>query len=61
MAFAHFRMLINELLNKYLDIVPDEAPIIILDRKSDVCMDKNGKDTNHTRHIARILHFLRNL
>ena len=23
-------------------------------------MDKNGKDTNHTRHIYRIVHFVRN-
>ena len=26
MALAHFRMLIHELLNKYPDIVPKEAP-----------------------------------
>ena len=23
-------------------------------------MDKNGKDTKHTRHIARRMHFVRN-
>ena len=23
-------------------------------------MDKNGKDTKHTSHIARIIHFVRN-
>ena len=23
-------------------------------------MDNNGKDTKHTRHIARIIHFVRN-
>ena len=23
-------------------------------------MDKNGRDTKHTRHIARIMHFVRN-
>ena len=25
-----------------------------------MCMAKNGKDTKHTRHIVRIMHFLRN-
>ena len=60
MALARFRMLIHELLNKYPDIVPEEAPFIVLDSKSAMCMDKNGKDTKHTRHIARILNFVRN-
>ena len=60
MALAHCRMLINELLNKNPDIVPKEAPLIALDRKSAVCMAKNGKDTKHTRHIARRMHFVRN-
>ena len=53
MALAHFRILIHELLNKDPDIVPEEYPLIILDIKSSFCMAKNGKDTNHTRHIAR--------
>ena len=48
MALAHFRMLIHELLNKYPDIVPEEAPIIILGIKCSVCMSKNGKYTKHT-------------
>ena len=30
---AHFRMLIHELLNKDPYIVPEEAPLIVLDRK----------------------------
>ena len=60
MALAHFRMLIHELLNKDSYIVPGEAPLIVLDSKSDMCMAKNGKDTEHTRHIARIMHFVRN-
>ena len=60
MTLAHFRMLIHELLNKDLDIVPEEAPLIVLDSKYDTCMDNNGKDTKHTRHIARIIHFVRN-
>ena len=33
MDLAHFRMLIHELLNKELDIVPEEAPLIFLDSK----------------------------
>ena len=33
MALAHFRMLIHELLNKDPDIVPEEAPLIVLDSK----------------------------
>ena len=34
MSLAHFRMLNNELLNKYPDLVTLQAPLIILDRKS---------------------------
>ena len=60
MALAHFRMLIHELLNKYPDIVPEEAFLIVLDSKSAICMSNNGKDTKHTRHIARRMHFVRN-
>ena len=60
MDLAHFRMLIHELFNKYPDISPEESPLIILDRKSYVCMSKHGKDSNYTRHIARRVHFVRN-
>ena len=60
MALAHFRMLINELFNEDPDMVPKEAPLIVLYRKSAMCMAKNGKDTKHTRHIARRMHFVRN-
>ena len=60
MALAHFRILINELLNKDPDIVPEEAPLIILDSKSDMCMDKNGRYAKHTRHVARRIHFVWN-
>ena len=35
--------------------------MIILDSNSSVCMYKNGKDTKHTRHIARIMHFVRHV
>ena len=60
MALAHFRMLIHELLNKDTYIVPEEAPLIVLDSKSSICMAKNGKYTKNTRHIARRMHFVRN-
>ena len=41
-------------------MVPREAPLIVLDIKYAMCMAKNGKDTKHTRHIARRIHFLIN-
>ena len=34
--------------------------MIVLDGKPAMCMDKNGKDTKHTRYIARRIRFLRN-
>ena len=61
MALAHFRMLVHELLNEDPDMVPKEAPLIVLDSKSSMCMAKNGRDTKHTRHIARIMNFVRNV
>ena len=60
MALAHFRILIHEFLNKDIDIVPEEAPLILLYIKSAMCMAKNGKDTKHTRQSARRIHFIRN-
>ena len=60
MALSHFRILIHELLNKDPDIDLDEDPLIVLDSKSTLCMAKNGKDTKHTRNIAKIMHFVRN-
>ena len=60
MTLAHFRMLVAELLNEDPDMVPKEALLIVLDRKSAQCMAKNGRDTKHTRHISRRMHFLRN-
>ena len=59
-ALSHFRMLIHGLLNKDPVIVPDEAPLIILDSKSSMCMSKNDKDNNHTRKMFRRLNFVRN-
>ena len=49
------------MLNEDPDEVPWEAPLIILDSKSAQCMAKNGRDTKHTRHIARRMHFVRNV
>ena len=60
MALSHFRILIHELLKKDPEIVPEEAPLIVLDIKSDMCMANNGKDTKHTRHIESKMHFVRN-
>ena len=60
MDLEHFRMLIHEFLNKDPDIVLEEYPLIILYSKYSICMDDSVKDTNHTRHIARRVHFLRN-
>ena len=44
-SFEHFRILIHKILNKDPDIVPEEAPLIVLKNKSAICMAKNGKDT----------------
>ena len=41
-------------------MVPKEAPLIVLDIKLAMCMANNGKDTKHTRHISRRMHFVRN-
>ena len=60
MALSHFRMLIHELPNKDPELVPEEAPLIVLDSKSAMRMAKNIKDTKHTRKIARIMYFVRN-
>ena len=53
-------MLIGELLNKDPDIVPEEDPLIVFYNKSAMCMDKDVKDTKHTRQIARRMHFVKN-
>ena len=60
MAFAHFRMLIHKILIKDAYIVPESSPLIILDNKYDMCIDKNGKDTKHTRYIDRSVHLVIN-
>ena len=60
MSLSHLRILIHEFSNKDPGIFPQEYPLIILDSKSDVCMAKNGKYTNHKSNIAIRVHFLRN-
>ena len=60
MDLEYFRMLIHELFNKDPDVVPEQAPLVILDRKSFICMAKNGNDTKHTIHIYRRINFVRN-
>ena len=47
-------------MNKDTDIVPKEAPVIIFDSKSAVCLNKNGKFTKHTNHIDIRVHLERN-
>ena len=59
MALENFRMLINEFLNKDIDIVPEEAPLIFLDSKSSVCKAKNGRDTKQKKHISRRMYLVR--
>ena len=41
MTLAYFRMLVAELLNEDPDMVPKEAPLIVLDIKYAMCMAKN--------------------
>ena len=53
-------MLIHELLNKDPDIVPEEAPLIVLYSNSDVFMDNNFKYIYNTTHIFRRVHFVMN-
>ena len=47
-------------MNKDLERVPEEAPLIVCNSKYDMCMAKNGTDIKHTSHIARIIHSVRN-
>ena len=46
-------------MNKDPDIVPEEAPKIILHSKYAVCMDNKDTDTEHTNHIDKIVHMVR--
>ena len=60
MDLAPFRMLIHEFFNKDTYIVPEEAPLVVLDSKAAICVADNGEDTKHTSHIARRMHFVSN-
>ena len=60
MDIAHFIMINNELMNKYPYLVPEQVPLIIMDIKSSLCMDKNGKDTKHARLFYRRINFVIN-
>ena len=60
MALSRFGIFIHELYNKDPDIVTEESPLVLLDIKTAMCMDNNGKDTKHTRHIASRKHFVKN-
>ena len=59
-GFSTFQDVTSWILNKHPDIFPKEAPLIILDSKYAACMDKNVQDANHTSHITRSVHFVRN-
>ena len=48
-------------MNKDINIVLEEAPLIILDSKSAMCMSNNGKYNKHTKHISRRVHFVINV
>ena len=60
MDIENLMILNNEFMRKNPGVVPEQGPFIILDSKSEVCMENNGKDTKHTRHIYRIMHFVIN-
>ena len=58
---SNFKMLMNEMINKDPDVVPYQALLLLLDINSAVCVDKNSNDKKHTRHMARRIHFVRNV
>ena len=60
MDLAHFSMLNNDMVNKYPDVVTEQSPLVIFNRKSAVYMVKYGKDTKHTRNISRRMQLVRN-
>ena len=60
MALEHFRMLNDEFWDKDRYVIPEQAPLIILDIKSAICVVNNGKDTKHTIHISRRINFVIN-
>ena len=48
------------MLNKDSDVVPEQAPLIILCSKPAIWMADNGKYTKHTIQISRKMHILLN-
>ena len=60
MDLLHIRILNNKLLSTDTYVVPEQATLIILDRKYYIRVDKIGKNTKHTRHISRIISLVRN-
>ena len=55
MDLANLRTIKNELMNRDKYVVTEQAILIILDRKSDLCMANNGKNI---KHIAKRMHLL---
>ena len=53
-------MLKNEMMDKDPNMVPEHAPVKLLDSKPSICVAKNGKDTKHIRYISRSMHLVRN-
>ena len=60
MYLAYFSLLINELLKKDPDKVPEEYPLLILDNKYAVFIANNGNGNKHTWHICRRVSFVIN-
>ena len=50
----------DEFLKKDTDVVPEHAPLIILDSKSAVYIENDVKDAKHTMHLSIRMHFVRN-
>ena len=57
---AHIPLKILLSQTKHAEIFPEEVPLGVLDSKSFMSMDHNGKYTKHNRHIARRIQFVRN-
>ena len=57
---ANLGIINKEPMNKDKYMFTEQAPLIILYRKSAVCMANNGKYNKHTIHIGGKMQFLRN-
>ena len=60
MDLEYFRMLNIEFLDKDPDVVPEQAPLIILGRKSGICVDNHIKYNKRTINIDRRINLVRN-